>query len=200
MTKKEFLAELRTALSNIPEKDIDDRIGFYSEMIDDRMEEGLSEEDAVLGVGSIEQIVSQITSTHMSSVDDNPKQKRKFRVWEIVLLVFGSPIWGSLLISAAALIFSLYVTLWSLIISLWAVEVSLGGTAFGAVAAGGILTFTANAPAGIAMVGAGFICAGLSIFLFFGCRAATKCAVVLTKNITVKLKKSFAKRRIHNES
>lgn len=41
MSKQEFLAELRKALSGLPQGDIEDRLTFYSEMIDDRMEEGL---------------------------------------------------------------------------------------------------------------------------------------------------------------
>ena len=39
MTKQEFLAELRRGLSGLPQNDIEERLNFYSEMIDDRMEE-----------------------------------------------------------------------------------------------------------------------------------------------------------------
>ena len=42
MTKKEFLSALREKMAGLPKDDVDDRIAFYSEMIDDRMEEGLS--------------------------------------------------------------------------------------------------------------------------------------------------------------
>ena len=38
-----FLDELRKGLSGLPEEDIQERLSFYSEMIDDGMEEGLSE-------------------------------------------------------------------------------------------------------------------------------------------------------------
>ena len=47
MTKKEFLSSLRSKLQGLPPSDIDERISFYSEMIDDRMDEGKSEEEAV---------------------------------------------------------------------------------------------------------------------------------------------------------
>ena len=39
MNKQEFLAELRKRLSGLPQADIEERIVFYSEMIDDRTEE-----------------------------------------------------------------------------------------------------------------------------------------------------------------
>ena len=41
------------------------------------------------------------------------------------------------------------------------------------------------------MVDCNFILAGLSVFLFFGCKAATKGIVLLTKAIALGIKKSF---------
>ena len=52
MTKREFLAQLRKGLSGLPQDDIEERLTFYGEMIEDRKEEGLSEEEAVSAVGS----------------------------------------------------------------------------------------------------------------------------------------------------
>ena len=49
------------------------------------------------------------------------KPRRALRVWEIVLLSLGSPIWLSLLIAVAAVVFSIYVVLWSVIVVLFAV-------------------------------------------------------------------------------
>ena len=59
MTKQEFLNKLGKGLSCLPQEDIEERLTFYSEMIDDRMEEGFSEEDAVLEIGDIDEIISQ---------------------------------------------------------------------------------------------------------------------------------------------
>lgn len=46
MSKQEFLEQLRRGLSGLPREDIEERLKFYSEMLEDRMEEGLSEEEA----------------------------------------------------------------------------------------------------------------------------------------------------------
>ena len=62
MNKREFFAELRTKLSGAPQSDVEDRLIFYGEMIDDRIEEGMSEEEAVAAVGDIDAIVSDIIS------------------------------------------------------------------------------------------------------------------------------------------
>ena len=45
MNKMQFLLELDKMLSQLSETEKVDRLRFYSEMIEDRMEEGLSEEE-----------------------------------------------------------------------------------------------------------------------------------------------------------
>ena len=44
MTKINFILLLSEKLKNLPEKEVEERLSFYSEMIEDRMEEGFSEE------------------------------------------------------------------------------------------------------------------------------------------------------------
>ena len=60
MTKIEFILELKNKLSGLPQAEVDDRLLFYSEMIDDRIEDGMTEEAAVNDLGSIDEIASQI--------------------------------------------------------------------------------------------------------------------------------------------
>ena len=62
MNKQEFLELLRKGLYGLPQEDIEERIAFYAEMIDDRIEEGISETEAVEAVGSVEEIVFQTVS------------------------------------------------------------------------------------------------------------------------------------------
>ena len=52
MNKREFSAKLREMLSGYQQSEVEERVAFYSEMIDDRMEEGLTEEEAVREVES----------------------------------------------------------------------------------------------------------------------------------------------------
>ena len=44
MTKQEFAVELSKRLSAFPDQDWTERIDFYIEMIEDRIEDGMSEE------------------------------------------------------------------------------------------------------------------------------------------------------------
>lgn len=196
MTKQAFMSQLRKGLSGLPQKDIEERLTFYSEMIEDRMEEGLSEEEAVSAVGSVDEILSQVPGEipPEKTAKETSKPKRQVRPWEIVLLALGSPIWLSLLIAVFAVVLSLYVSLWSVIISLWAVFGSLVGCTFGGIAAGVVSSCGGNIPAGIAMIGAGIVCAGLAILAFYGCKAATKGILVLTKKLVLWVKKCFNRR------
>ena len=100
MRKQEFLERLKVRLSSMSRRDVRGQIAFYSEMIDDRMEEGLSEEDAVAAIGSIESIVSQISEEkRLASPQKAKTAKGGLMWWELILIVLGSPIWASLLLT-----------------------------------------------------------------------------------------------------
>lgn len=191
MGKEEFLAKLRKGLSGLPQEDIEERLIFYREMIEDRMEEGLSEEDAVAAIGDVDKIIAQIiTDTPISKLaKEKLKSRRTMKSWEIVLLVLGFPVWFPLLIAAAVVMLSLYVVVWSVMVSLWAVELALAFCAVYGIIGGFIASV--NAPVGFALVGAGIACAGLAILLFLGCKAATKGIWLLTKKMALALKRFF---------
>lgn len=190
MTKSEFLAALRKALYGLPQEDVEERVAFYAEMIDDSVEEGASEEEAVAAIGSVEEIAAQIVAdtplTRLVSV----KIHRRLSALEIVLLVLGSPIWLALLISAFAVALSLYVVLWSVVVSLWSVFVALIASALGVLAGGVVFLCCGHSFSGLACIAAALVCGGLSIFAFFGCKAATKGAAWLTKQSVVAIKKA----------
>ena len=190
MNKQGFLTELKARLSGLPQSDIEERLTFFGEMIDDRIEEGLTEEEAVSAIGTVDEVAGQIVAeTPLTKlVKERVKPKRSLRAWEIVLLILGSPIWFSVLIAVFAVIFAVYVAIWSVIISLWATFVSLAVSSLAAVAAAVVFAFNSNWLTGAAMFGAGIFCAGLTILLFFGCKAATKGVLVLTKNIALGIK------------
>ena len=196
MSKQEFLRQLRQGLKGLPTTDIEERVMFYGEMIEDRIEEGLSEDEAVSSVGSAEKIVEQVVADtpFVKIAKEKIKPKRRLSVGEIVLLALGSPIWLSLIIALIAVIFSVYVSLWSVIISLWSVFVSLVACAVGGVVACAVLSVTSSVYTGVAMLSAGLVCAGFSIFMFYCCKLVTKGILILTKKIAVWLKNCFIKK------
>ena len=196
MNKQEFLAELRKGLSGLPQEDIEECLTFYCEMLDDRIEEGLTEEEAVAAVGDIGEIIGQTVSEipFVKIAKERIRPKRRLTAGEKVLLALGSPIWLSLGLAAAAVVFSIYIALWAVGVALWAV---FGSFVIGAVGSVPMCIFFLSggetAP-GLAILSAGMILAGLSVMIFFGCKGTTKGILILTKKITVWIKKHFIKR------
>lgn len=195
MNKDSFLSALRGRLSGLPQEEVEERLNFYAEMIEDRMEEGLSEEEAVAEVGSVDEIAAQILGDiPLSKIVKNKMPKRRLNAWEIVLLVLGFPVWFPLLVAGAAVIFSVYISIWAVIVSLWSVFVAAVVSSVALVAVGIWSAICINGPGGIAVVGTGIFGAGLAIFLFFGCVAATKGMAILTKWMGLGMKKWFIRK------
>ena len=105
MNKSEFLKELEKNLKGLPKEDIDERIEFYSEAIDDRVEEGKTEEEAVEEIGTVEEVVREIAEDTplLELVKKKMKPKRSLSAWEIVLIVLGFPVWFPLLVTFSVL-------------------------------------------------------------------------------------------------
>ncbi|MBE6740336.1 MAG: DUF1700 domain-containing protein [Ruminococcaceae bacterium] len=196
MNKQEFLIKLEKGLNGLPKADIEERLVFYSEMIDDRIEDGLLEEAAVEEIGPVDSIISQIISDIPLTrlVRDKVKPKRSLSAWEIILLVLGSPIWLAVLLAVFALLVSVYAVMWSVIICLWAVFASLLGIALGGILWGVANIILGNGIISIAVIGLAFISIGLSIFVFYTCKAMTKGLLLLTKEIILSIKNSFIKK------
>ena len=193
MRKQEFLTQLRQRLSGLPRQDMEERLNFYSEMIDDRMEEGLPEEDAVAAVGSVDEIAAQITADipPAQPAPEKPQPRKQLSTWEILLLVLGSPVWLPLLIAAFSVVLSLSISLWAVIISLWAVFASLAACSVGGVLACIVFAVSGNGTSGLAMLAVGIALAGLSIFAFYGCKAVTDSTWFLTKKLAIRIKNGF---------
>ena len=124
MKKNDFLDELRTSLRGLSKKEIEGRVAFYSEMIDDRTEEGVSEQAVIAEIGSPSEVAEQIKAELASAKAEGRADvaKEKITPMEIVLLALGSPLWITLIVCAAAVIISVFAVMWSLVLCLWVIE------------------------------------------------------------------------------
>lgn len=174
MNKQKFLAELERALDRLPRKDRKKTLDFYREMIDDRLEEGLTEEEIFAEIDAPEAIAEQVLSELPA------KPRKKLSVGVIILLILGFPLWLPLLIAAAAVVLAF-------LICLFAAELAfvLGGVA--GVLGGLILLILGKPYAAWAMAGPGLVCLGLAIPLSFLC-------VWIAKALWRWIKKRFSRR------
>lgn len=194
MNKQEFLTELRAKLSGLPTDDVEERLGFYGEMIDDRTEEGVTEEQAVEEMGSVDEIASQIIYEVPLTkiVRERIKPKRRLKTWEIALIVAGSPVWLTLIIAVCAVIFALFAAMWAVIAALWATLVALGACSVGGVVYGVVLIAGGGGTMGLVAISISLICAGLTVFAFYGCEQATK-AALRTRKVVDRVKNRIVK-------
>lgn len=190
MNKKEFLKELEVNLKGLPKLDIDERIAFYSEMIDDIIEDGETEENAVKKVGDVNKIAKDIFAEYslIKIVKEKINPKRKLKAWEITLIAVSSPIWVSLIVAFFAVIVSLYAVAWAVVISLWATFIGSSVCAVVSVVACGVYLVMGSYVSVIAVIGLGLASLGLAILFLFDSKYATKGLIVYTKKFGVWLK------------
>ena len=200
MNKAEYLDTLCKKLDGLPKEDIEHAVSYYAEMIDDRIEDGMGEIEAVADIVSPEVAAAEtlraipLHKLLMARV----KPKRALRAWEIVFLVLGSPIWLSLLIAAVAVVFSIYAVLWSVIAVLFAVELSFAAAGLAAI----VLCFGYFASPyhdgiaeGLAVFGMGLVSAGFVIPMHLLSLKAAKGVAFLGKRILLLIKSIFIGKR-----
>lgn len=169
----------------MPEADKQGSVDYYAEMIDDRMEDGLSEEEAVAAIGDLEEIVQQILgeTPRPPVVVEAAKKQRKVEPWMIVLLVLGAPLWIPLVAGVGSSVLGVYVSLWSVVIALYATAFALAVCAIGLLVAAFSLLWIRQFGKGAVMVGGALVCAGLTILIFLLSNLAAKGLGALTKLI-----------------
>jgi len=192
MNKQQFLAALKERMNALPENDSSRWLDYYEEMINDRMEDGMTEEQAVAEMDDLDGIMSQILEDIplQRLVRARVKKPRSLQGWEIALIVLGSPLWLTLLLAAAAVALALaaallavYVTMWAVVVTLYAAVLTLAIACVAGVACGVVMLFLGNPTAALLLSGGGLVCGGLSILMFFAVNLIAKGLIALTRKL-----------------
>ncbi len=191
VNKNEFLSRLRTNLSSLSPEEIKKTIDYYSEIIDDAVEDGMSEDEITSKLGLPEEIAKK-TIGEAPTVKTESKA-RSMGAGTITLIVIGSPVWLPLLIGAFAVVFSLYIAAWSIILSLFAVFLSLAVSAPVLLITSPFL-FPVKKPEALAALALGLICAGLAVYMFYLSVGCSKRLIGFTVFAAEKIKGIFKKR------
>jgi uncharacterized membrane protein len=201
MNKLEFIDILKQKLSLLPQNELDERINFYSEIIDDYIEDGYNEIDAVSKLGSVDDVVNEILKdTSILKLAKNKfKPKTKLEPWVILLIILSFPIWFTLLVSLLSVVLSLYVSFWSIVISLWAVFGTLIACAVGGIISGIVFLFTNSKMTGLLLISVGLVCSGLAVFCYFGIVTLTKLLLKFGKFVILSIKKLFIRKENKND-
>ena len=191
MNKAEFTQQLTNSLAGLSQYDLSRSVDYYTEMIDDRVEDGMTEEEAVAALGSIDEIRSKILEEVPITkiVKEKITPKRSFGAGEIILLVLGSPVWLPLLLAGIIVCLAIYIAFWSIIFSLYVADFSvfisgIAGLIVAIIKPGGPFGAMFYAGCGIALI-------GVAILLFFGFNQVTKGLLFISKMIILGIKKMF---------
>lgn len=188
MNKNTFMEEVGKRLDGMPASDVKRSLDYYSEMIDDRIEDGEDEESAVAAMGTVGEVADRILS---ESNVKTPHRGRRLRVWEIVLIILGSPLWVTLAVAAAIVVLALYVVLWSVVVAFYAVVLALVCAALICLAAAVAMLVTGSLSNALLILGTCFICAGIAAFGFLGCAVTTKGILHLSVKLAKRIKSSL---------
>ncbi|MCI9575869.1 MAG: DUF1700 domain-containing protein [Clostridiales bacterium] len=196
MNKLQFLDELEKRLSKLSDIERKKSLGYYAEMIDDRIEDGMSEEEAVEALGNIDEIVKTILldTSFPTLVKAKIKRKPGSKIYHDLLIILGFPFWFPILVSLLLLALSVYILIWTCIITLWTTVASLilGGlfaTVFSC------YQFPSNLASGLFFFGSSVCCIGLGIFAFWGTKFLSKKLVQATVLFTYFIKSLLIKKK-----
>jgi len=123
MNKNEFLSALSGKLATLPQAEIQKSLEFYRESIEERIEEGMTEVEAVASLEDLDIIAERIIYETPLPVlmKERMKPKGGMTIGIVVLLILGFPVWFPLLLAFGISIAAIYIAIWSIIISLYAV-------------------------------------------------------------------------------
>lgn len=174
MTKNEYLESIREKIKGLPEDSIKNAIDFYSEAIDDRIEDGLTEEQAIAAVGTPDEVAEKIMmdSPITKLISAKAKPDRGLKGWEIALLIISSPIWLTLLFVLVILLFALLICIIAVIISLVAVVLALFVSGLAVFIWSIKEMFTGSFSYGLFQAGLALVVVGVSLFFVIPVKAA----------------------------
>lgn len=168
MNKKEFLNDLDSKLDFLTEEERNKTLNYYSEIIEDRIESGASEEEAVLQMESTEVIAKKLMTENNTQKNTSEKvldfidklfEKHGY-LFVLAIVIFSIPLWTPIVGVILGLVCTMFLILFAMI--------AFG--AIGSVAALGIgISFiTQSLLSAISALGVSMVCAGFAVLVTIG--------------------------------
>lgn len=168
MTRVEYINSLANKLRRLPKEDYDTAMQYFQEYFEEAGPE--NEQQAIEDLGSPDIAADQIVMNMAIKNAEAPKENVKHgfsAVWVGILAVFAAPIALPLAFAFGVLVIALVITVGSLVIAFAVTALAFIVTSVLGCIGGVILLFIAPFD-GIATIGTGLICMGLSIFAAIG--------------------------------
>lgn len=196
MNKKIFLKQIEANLKVFESSEVKEIISYYEEIIADKMESGLTEEEAVNSLGDVEQITNEIKATIVMKRSEQ-KTTNSLRNFLIILGICSTPILLPIGITFTALYFTLYLVLLLIVLSF---SVSGFGVIIGVIVESTRTIISGGALATILIqLGAGFVVGALLMFVAIGTAKITKVLLNRTNKFFIRMIRKRSKKGIETD-
>lgn len=195
MNKEEFLNDLKSKLNSLPEEEKEKTINYYNEIIDDRIETGMSEEEATSQMESIQIIAERLlpkgddkktTSEKIFGFIDNFFAKHGY-LFVLAILVFSFPLWSPVVLGILTFVATVFLLLFAMI--------ALGAVA-SIVALGIAISFiTQSLLSALSALGVSMFLVGITILITIGTTKLISKVSNFCKGVYKSIKERSEKRR-----
>ena len=189
MTKNEFTRELKGRINHLPKAERRKILQYYYEMISERMEDGMTEAEAIDALGDLDELLSEYTP-----MEKAPRRGPKLRAWHIIMLICGAPLWIPFVAVMLCIMLAFYIIIWALVVLFYAVFVCLAACGFALTFASFAGLFTGGVPYFFMLFGAGVFVSGLAILWLLACNAFAKAMAKVTGKTSKGIFRFFFKR------
>ena len=164
------MRQLEARLASLPRSEIDKTKAYFDEMIQDRMEDGSTEEEAVAAMGDPAVVAAGILSdasipSLVRAKVEKQREKSSHTGLFILIAILGFPLWFPLLMAIFSIVLAFYITIGAILISIYAVLFAfiVSGVACVVFA---VPAFVMLGPArGLVVLGTGLILCGIALLL-----------------------------------
>ena len=191
MNKAWFLSEIKMKMEQFPDFELQETLDYYNEIIDDKIESGMSEEEAIFSLGKVDEILKEmiyempITSILNSRIKPKPElNKIQMFFIGLVMLIGALPVF--------IVLFSLYLSIWAVIGALYFTNFVMLLSSLLCIMSFVFHLFMRNWSQSMLSVGLFFLTAGLSILMFYGMNFVSVYLVDISKKYMRWIKSKLA--------
>ncbi|HHU56490.1 MAG TPA: DUF1700 domain-containing protein [Acholeplasmataceae bacterium] len=124
MNKQKFLNEIKANLKDFKKDEVKRIIEYYDEMINDKIEMGICEEDAIRSLGDVNDITTEI-KTNLLGERSNNKATNSLKNFLLILGICTSPVLLPIGIIFTVLFFLILILIATLFLSIGVTSISL---------------------------------------------------------------------------
>lgn len=191
MNRAWFLSEIKNKMEQFPDFELQETLDYYNEIINDKIEGGMSEEEAIISLGNVDEIIKEmIYEMPLTSIlNSKMKPKREFNIIQkffigLALLIGPLPFF--------IVLFFVYLSIWAVIGSLYLMDFLMLLASLLSILGFGFHIFTGNWIQSVLSLGFFFILTGLSILTFYGVNFVSVYLVEISKKYVRWIKSKLA--------